>query len=449
MLKTNKVLFFDSEEFENIILHYLDLGKAAFAKKALKLALDQHPNSTGLKLVQVEMYIYDEKLELAEKLLNELYNLEPQNEEIYIQRATIYSKRNQHEKAIASLKTALEYTDDAADVLNLLGMEYLFMDNLEEAKRHFMQCLEEDYEDQSALYNVVYCFEFLDQDEEALVYLDKYIEDNPYSEIAWHQSGRLYYGLKKYEAALRAFDYATLIDDEFLGAFMEKAKTLERLKRYDEAIVAYNRTIELDDPMSYAYLRIGKCHERLGNKKLAIDFYNKTVHEDPLLDKGWIAITDFYLRQKNHQKALFFLNKALSIDNQNKRYWKRYATLNRAMKFYEEAELGYRKAVEFGDTELDTWLFWVDTLQFMGEFESAIKTLLQATEFFPESFEIEYRLAGLYFMLQEDKKGKFHISNALRLNPKNYQLLQDLFPVAWKRKMVQNIIQKHLESGRF
>lgn len=449
MLKTNKILFFDSEEFEEIILHYLDIGKATLAKKALKLALEQHPNSIGLRLVQVEMYIYDEKLDLAEKLLNELHTLEPNNEEIYIQRASIFSKRNQHEKAIECLKTALEHTDDTADVLNLLGMEYLFMDNLEAAKTSFMNCLEEDYEDQAALYNVVYCFEFLDQDQEAIVYLDQYINNNPYSEIAWHQSGRLNYGLKNYEAALKAFDYATLIDDEFLGAFMEKAKTLERLKRYDEAIVAYTRTIELDDPMSYAYLHIGKCHERLGNKKEAIDFYNKTVHEDPLLDKGWIAITDFYLRQKNFQRALHFLNKALSIDDQNKRYWKRYATLNRELNFHEEAELGYRKAVEFGDAELDTWLYWVDTLQHIGESENAIKTLLQATEFFPESFEIEYRLAGIYFMLKDDKKGKFHISNALRLNGKNFHLLEELFPVAWKRRMVQNIIKKHTESGEF
>lgn len=449
MLKTNKVLFFDSEEFEDIILHYLDIGKATLAKKALKLALEQHPNSTGLKLVQVEMYIYDEKLDIAEKLLIELEAIEPQNEEIYIQRAAIFSKRDQHDKAIESLKIALEYTDDSADVYNLLGMEYLFMDNLEDAKENFMKCLEEDYEDQTALYNVVYCFEFLDQNEEAITYLNTYIDENPYSEIAWHQSGRLNYGLKKYDEALRAFDYATLIDDEFLGAFMEKAKTLERLKKYEEAIVAYNRTIELEDPTSYAFLRIGKCYERLGDKKLAIEFYNKTVHEDPLLDKGWIAITDFYLRQKNYQKALFFLNKALSIDNENKQYWKRYATLNRQMNFHEEAELGYRKAVEYGDTELDTWLFWVDTLQFIGEFDTAIKTLLQATEFFPESFEIEYRLAGLYFMLGEDKKGKFHVSNALRLNGKNYQILQELFPVAWERRMVKNIIKKHLESGKF
>jgi tetratricopeptide (TPR) repeat protein len=193
MLKTNKVFFFDSEEFEEIILYYLDMGKTNLAKKALKLGLDQHPKSTGLKLVQVEMLVYEDKLDAAEKLLNELYAIEPHNEEIFIQRASIYSKRDNHEKAVACLQEALNYTDDFADVFNLMGMEYLFMDNLEAAKESFIKCLEEDFLDQSALYNVVYCFEFLDQNKAAVDYLKTYIERNPYSEIAWHQSGRLYY----------------------------------------------------------------------------------------------------------------------------------------------------------------------------------------------------------------------------------------------------------------
>lgn len=443
MLKTNKVLFFDSEEFEEIILHYLDTGKASLAKKALKLALEQHPKSTGLKLVQVEMLVYDDKLDAAEKLLNELYAIEPNNEEIYIQKANIYSKRDDHEKAVELLQTALEYTDDYADVYNLIGMEYLFMDNLVLAKENFIRCLEEDTEDQGALYNVIYCFEFLDQNEEAIVFLNKYIDKNPYSEIAWHQSGRLHYGLKQYTEAIRAFDYATLIDDEFMGAFMEKAKAHERLKQYDDAIKNYNRTLELDDATSYALLRIGKCHEKLGNKSEALEYFNKTVHEDPLLDKGWIAITDFYVRQKNFQKALFFVKKALSIDNQNRMYWKRYATINKEMNFFEEAELGYRKAVEYGDYQLDTWLFWVDILQFLGEFEMAVHTLLQSAEYFPEEYEVEYRLAGLYFMIHDDTKAKFHLSNALRLNFKNHTILEALFPVVWSRRMVQNAIEKY------
>lgn len=446
MLKTNKVFFFDSEEFEEIILHYLDMGKASLAKKALKLALEQHPRSTGLKLVQVEMLIYDEKLDAAEKLLNELYAIEPHNEEIYIQKASICSKRDEHEKAVELLTIALTYTDDLADVYNLLGMEYLFMDNLELAKENFVKCLEEDPLDQAALYNVVYCFEFLDQNLDAIGYLERYIDRNPYSEIAWHQMGRLHYGLKQYEGALRAFDYATLIDEEFVGAFMEKGKSLERLKRYEEAIAAYNRTIELDDPTSYALLRIGKCHEKMGDYGTALKFFNRTVHEDPLLDKGWIAITDLYLRKGNFQKALFYVRKALGIDEQNRSYWKRYAAICREMNLFEEAETGYRKAVELGDADLDTWLFWVDVLQFLGEFDSAVGTLLQALEYFPEAYEIEYRLAGLYYMLHQDDKGSFHLANGLRLSARNLNLLQDQFPVAWSRKAVQSAIRK-LKSG--
>jgi len=442
MLKTNKVLFFDSEEFEEIILHYLDMGKASLAKKALKLALEQHPRSTGLKLVQVEMLVYDDKLETAEKLLNELYAIEPQNEEIFIQKANIYSKRDNHEKAVELLQEALKLTDDYADVYNLIGMEYLFMDNLEFAKENFIKCLEEDVEDQAALYNVVYCFEFLDQNKEAIAFLEKYIDRNPYSEIAWHQSGRLYYGLQDYENALRCFDYASMIDDEFMGAFMEKAKSLERLKRYEEAIESYNRTIELDDPTSYALLRIGKCYEKLGNKPLALKYFHKTVHEDPLLDKGWIAITDFYVRQKNYQKALFYVNKAIGIDNENRLYWKRYATINRALDFLEEAEMGYRKAVEFGDYELDTWLYWIDILQNLGEYDAAIHTLLQASEYFPEEFQLEYRLAGLYFAEGDEAKGKFHLSNGLRVSFENHTILENLFPDVWAREDVQEMINK-------
>ena len=184
MLKTNKVFFFDSEEFEDIILHYMDTGRMSLAKKALKLGQEQHPKSTGLKLVQVEILVYEDRLDIAEKILTELYAIEPTNEEVFIQQANIFSKRDQHEKAIDSLMIALQFTDDFADVYSMIGMEYLFMDELEKAKDYFIKCLDEDTEDYSSLYNIIYCFDFLDQNEEAVAYLERFINKNPYSEVA-------------------------------------------------------------------------------------------------------------------------------------------------------------------------------------------------------------------------------------------------------------------------
>ena len=83
MLKTNGVHFFDSNEFEHIINHYLEIGKIT-AKKAVKMGLNQH-RYTNLKLYKVEILIFENKLSKADIILTELYALEPKNEEIYIQ----------------------------------------------------------------------------------------------------------------------------------------------------------------------------------------------------------------------------------------------------------------------------------------------------------------------------------------------------------------------------
>jgi tetratricopeptide (TPR) repeat protein len=443
MLKTNKVFFFDSEEFEDIVLHYMDTGRTNLAKKALRLGLEQHPKSTGLKLVHVELLIYDDKIEQAEKILNEIALLEPTNEEVFIQRANICSKRDQHEKAIEHLRIALRYTDDEADVYSMIGMEYLFMDNLELAKENFILCLDNDEEDYSALYNVVYCFDFLDQNQEAIVYLENFIEKNPYSEVAWHQLGRQFYAIKNYEKAVWAFDYACLIDEGFLGAFLEKAKSLEKLQHYQEAIDCYLITIELDDPTSFAYLRIGKCYEKLGNSEQALNFYLKTVHEDPLLDKAWLAITDFYIKQKDFQKSLYYVNKAIGIDGENPLYWKRYATINQYLNFFEEAEEGYRKAFENGDVELDNFLFWSDVLYVLGEVNAAFEILNQAKELYPNEPEILYRLVGLFYNIEEETNAIEALETALTTDFNKNYILKDTFPHVWECETVQNSIKKH------
>lgn len=443
MLKTNKVFFFDSEEFEDIVLHYMDTGRINLAKKALRLGLEQHPKSTGLKLVHVELLIYDDKIEQAEKILNEIALLEPTNEEVFIQRANICSKRDQHEKAIEHLRIALRYTDDEADVYSMIGMEYLFMDNLELAKENFILCLDNDEEDYSALYNVVYCFDFLDQNQEAIVYLENFIEKNPYSEVAWHQLGRQFYAIKNYEKAVWAFDYACLIDEGFLGAFLEKAKSLEKLQHYQEAIDCYLVTIELDDPTSFAYLRIGKCYEKLGNTEQALNFYLKTVHEDPLLDKAWLAITDFYIKQKDFQKSLYYINKAIGIDGENPLYWRRYATINQYLNFFEEAEVGYRKAFENGDVELDNFLFWSDVLYVLGEVNAAFEILNQAKELYPNEAEILYRLVGLFYNIEEKTNAIEALETALTTDFNKNYILKDTFPHVWECETVQNSIKKH------
>jgi tetratricopeptide (TPR) repeat protein len=380
MLKTNNIFFFDSNEFENIIHHYLEIGKIALAKKAIKLGLDQHPSSVNLRLFDIEVLIFENKLNQAEKLLNNLFKLEPNNEELYIQKANIFSKRDKHKEAIKVFIEALNISEDSSELHSLIGMEYLFLDNYENAKIHFMKCIDLDLEDYSSLYNIIYCFEFLDQTEKAIEYLTWYLDQNPYCEVAWHQLGKQYLEINVLEKALTAFDFAIISDDTFIGAYFEKAKVLEKLGRYGESIDQYKLSIAIEGPTAFSYLKIGCCYSKLNNNDEFLKYLFKSVKEDPAFDRGWIEIAKFYFTTKDNLKALFYVNKAIDIDEQNPKYWLFYSKINKRLNYYEEAERGFKRTLEYGDNSVEIWIERGDILIQLGEIEAAKINFKQALD---------------------------------------------------------------------
>ncbi|RAJ07542.1 tetratricopeptide repeat protein [Arenibacter echinorum] len=448
MLKTDDVYFFDAEDFQDIIHHYLNNGKIALAKKAIKIGLQQHPDSIELKLLSIEVLVFENNLELAEKMLDELQVIDSNNEEIYIQRANIYSKKDNHEAAVSLLTQALNLTDDSFDIHSLLGMEYLFMDNFEDAKQNFMMCVSYDEEDYSSLYNVIYCFEFLEDYDGAIVYLNDYLERNPYSEVAWHQLGKMYFTKKMHKEALTAFDFAIISDDTFIGAYFEKGKVLEKMGKYNEAIENYETTIAIEDPTSHAYLRIGRCHEKLKNDELAKSYYYRTVHEDPLLDKGWLAITEYYIRQKDYKKALYYINKAINIDGENSKYWKKCGKIHSTLKNNDEAYYAYQQAVDLGNYEFDTWFHWADVAVQNLDVHAAIEILLQGHEFYPQRCEMQYKMAGFYLLISDFPRAQYRLINALKIDLDQLHLFEDEFPQFFNTEWAQNLIEDVKKASR-
>jgi len=448
MLKTNNVFFFDSDEFENIIHHYLEIGKIALAKKDINLGLDQHPSSVNLRLFKVEILIFENDFNAAERLLNSLFELEPNNEELYIQRANIYSKKDEHQKAIDTFKEALKIAEDCSEIHSLIGMEYLFMDQYEEAKTHFIKCVDLDIEDYSSLYNIIYCFEFLDQTKEAIKYLNWYLDQNPFCEVAWHQLGKQYLVEKELQKALTAFDFAIISDDTFIGAYLEKAKVLERLNRHEEAIEQYSISMAIEGATAYTLLKIGYCYEQIKKDDQALKFYMKSVEEDPAFDKGWMGISIFYFSKKDFFKSLFYVNKAIAIDDENTDYWLFYSKINERLNYLEEAERGYKKTLELGNCSLETWLSRGDILIKLGELEAAKYNFIQALEQHPKSEELEFRISGICFKLNETETAYTHLLTALHYNAEHAFILEELFPDVYAQKEVLHFIKSYNKTSK-
>ena len=441
MLKTNRILFFDSNEFENIISYYLENGKINFAKKAIKLGLEQHPDSSNLALFEIEILIFENKLDNAEKLLEGLILSEPSNEEIYIQKANIYSKKKLHKKAILCLKKILDFNTDNPEVYSLIGVEYLFLEDFENAKANFINCINYDDSDYSALYNIVYCFEILEQNDKAIDYLNTYLDSNPYCEVAWHQLGKQYLIFKNYVKAISAFDFAVISDEYFVGAYIEKGRALEKINKYNEAIENYKLIIALKDESSYPLLRMGICYDKIGNYKKAIQNFNDCVKIDPQLNKAWYLLAEIYYKNQKFNSAILNIKKAIDINSENENYWKLYAKINIGLKLYEEADIGFQKIIELGEADESIWIAKTDVLIKLGEYNHAIDILEKCYELLDDKSIILYRFSGIYFLQNKIEDGIVHLKKALSINKENKYIFKELFGTISKYKYLENLLK--------
>ena len=405
MLKTNQIIFFDAIEFESIIHNYIDFSQFKLARKALKMAMEQHPKNVDLMLLESELLIYDDSLDEAETLLLEIEQLSPYQEDIFLQRASIFSKKKNHTLAIKLLEKAIDLTDDKVEVWNLIGMEYLFLENYLKSKIFFLKCVENNPYDYQSLYNLLYCYEQLEENLEAIDTLNNILETNPYSEIAWHQLGKLYVAIEKPEEALSAFEFAIICDNSFTGAYIEKGKLLEKMGKINEAIENYEISLQLNDPNAYVNHRIGKSHLKLGNDDLAIQFFKKSIKLEPNHEKSWVSLVDFFLKRKEYLKAQHHVRKSIQANGDSSDLWRKSAEIHFEMNLYEEAALACDNAVELGQNELKTWIMWMDSLIHQKEWELAIKVCEKAIKHHDNKASFLYRLAGCKMRIGMKKEG--------------------------------------------
>ncbi len=423
MLKSNRVVFFDTTEFEGIIQHYLDDGNFQKAKKALQIALDQHPKTTELQLLQVEIFIFEDQLDKAEDLIATLESIEASNEDILVQKAAILSKKNLHKEAIEVLKSTLELTLEPENIHMLIGMEFLFIDNFLEAQKEFEKCVYHDPTDYTSFHNLMNCYHFLEDYNGAINFLKKYIDQNPYSELAWHQLGIQYKKIQKFEEALEAFEYAIISDDRFVGAYVEKGILLEQKGNYLEAIENFLISTKLEDPTSFALLHIGLCYNKLGNDIEALKYLHQTVHEDPLLDKGWAALTKLYYKKEMYREALSTIQKALEIDSENPDYWLITTNINILLDRIEQTNYNLNKCIELGVDTPEIWMQRSQVLLDLDENEVKYTALKLAKNLNKSHSKIIKKLK----IIGGDNKNQSSTIGIIRNSLSNYPYLNTIF----------------------
>ena len=353
----------------------------------------------------------------------------------------ILSKRKNHSDSINLLKIINKDCEFYSDALIMIGKEYLFIDNFENAKEKFKEYIKDFQLDYAVLNNLLYCFDALGNTDNTVNYLNDFLELNPYCEVAWHQLGKQYVKKELYKEALTAFDFAIISDDSFVGAYLEMGKVLEKLNKINQAIEQYEIVIKIDEPNPFALYRIACCHNKLGNFELAISYFNKTVIEDPVHDSAWMSLASNYYKQKDYIEAKNHLIKAIEIDSENIKYWELYCKINLDLNNLEEVEISFKEILSLGDFNLSTLIFLTKTLIQMPFNESLSKEFLVKIEALPSSLLSEKKYINYVILHNCNQlvKANFNLKEAYFHNPAIYDYFKDIFPTIPQLHVFKNM----------
>ncbi|NQX80593.1 MAG: hypothetical protein HRT66_01175 [Flavobacteriaceae bacterium] len=419
MLKSNNLYFFDVDDFEEIIQYYLDYGNIIHAYKAVKIGLNQHPNSLEILLLKVDLLLLENKTSQACEILNYLDLTYPEDEDVNIQKGFIYSNTRLHRQAISCFEIAIKNTDQQEYIYHLIGLELLYLEDFQEAIISFKKSISIYSEDTSSMNNIVYCYNMIGETKNCILFLKYYIDENPYCEISWQQIGVQYNKINKYNKALESFDNSILIDEEFIGAYLERAKTLEKLKLYDIAIEDYQHTISLEDATAFAYYRIGRCYYFLENIELSIEYLEKSVYEDPMFEKSLYMLSEILYEKEYFEKSLENIESCIASDSSNKKYWGLYLAIGIKLNNEAQVKIIYSNILNSGVLELKNCIDYFDFLYKKGYYIDAIEVLKTYEN---KHAEIEYRLYVAYLKLKELEISDIHKVNASVLDPNKFLL---------------------------
>lgn len=327
------------------------------------------------------------------------------------------------------------------EALSLIGKEYLFLDDFQNAKKVLVKCLNINNRDYSILNNILFCYDSIGNSQSTINFLNDFLETNPYCEIAWHQLGKQYVNNEMYEEALSAFDFAIICDDSFIGAYIEMAKILEKLEKINEAIEKYEISIGINGPNSFALFRLGRCHDKLGNYDLALSYYIQTIDEDPIHDKAWMYISLYYFNKKKFNESKNNLLKALEIDSEKIKYWKLYLKISVELELYDEMELAFIEILSIGKLDIETLSFLTQILIKITHNKKLHFRLLKSIDLLPKSNEneINYLLSAIYFNLSENKNAIIFLKKAYFYSPSKYDYYNKMFPSIPKLKVFKNL----------
>jgi tetratricopeptide (TPR) repeat protein len=444
MLRMNDSLFFDVEEFEEIIDYYLEGLNTSKAKKAIDIAIAQHPGSSMFLLKQARYYMLSSMYSKSMETLDRLLDLTPNNHEIFLARGSVFIKMKRIDRAKHDFRLAIRYSDDKEETMTNIAFEFENAGYYKEALEYLEKALEKNPDNESIIYEISFCYEVSGNLKGAVKFFTQFLDKNPYSKLCWFSLGISYNNLDLYEKAIESYEFAIAIDDKFTSAFFNLGNSYSNLGVYHLAIKHYKTTFELEEPQAITYYYIGECYEKLEQYEMAIKNYHLALEIDEEIPDAWMGLGVCHGESGKHDIALDFMKKALELNDENSEFWYIYGDQCFKTGDKENALRAYHRVSQMDPMHPEIWLDLSELYDEQGDPEMANDTLEEGIRHQPSTASLYYRKAAYLLKLGREKQAISYLTVALETDLTKYRELLEYFPEAKQNNRVIITIEKHL-----
>ncbi|TXI77258.1 MAG: tetratricopeptide repeat protein [Flavobacteriales bacterium] len=447
MRRQNTTFFFDVEEFEIIIEHYLEQSDARRAREVLDLAQRQHPGSVDLMFCEVHVLMDQGKLNRALEVLDGIGKMEPFNEDVYLHKASIYSQLRNHRRAVEHYKRALDLAEEGLDDIHLdLAFEYENLEKYELALGSLKSALEINPENEAVLYEMAYCFDLTDAHQAAVSFFRQFTNDYPYSFVAWYNLGNALARMERHEESIEALDFCLAIEDRFTSAHFSKARNLLILGRYQEAIDCYQETIEFDGAQAVTFSYIGECYEKMEHFEQALIHYDQSIALDPHWVDAWIGRGVVKDMQGRLPEAIKDLEHAVGLVPEHADGWYFLGNSYARAEHFERAFDAYARLNKLEPDNVDGWLDHADLLLRTKGPDQALRKLREGSQVIKLTSKYTYRSVSYLLRMGELQQALVMLEDALMNDYAAHPQLLEHFPEAAQMPQVIHLLELYRRS---
>ncbi|MBQ9202233.1 MAG: tetratricopeptide repeat protein [Bacteroidales bacterium] len=414
-----KSVYFDIEEYEQIIDQYILREEFDMAEKALESARAIHRDSDTLRMKAARICLFRKRPEEALSLLGR-----QNDEEALILRAAAWLQQGRQEQAFRLFDDIIAGSD--------LEKEYTLLDIAEQLVyyhyyKEALEKLETAWSINPSLTDIydlaVECCDRLHDEEGCIRFYQRELDVYPYDSSVWASLSELYFRRKDYEAGIDAMEFALASSRSYnplwaeqLGqAYTEMNDFGQALKHYQAARQAYLEQYGQEDGNLLG--EIAECYEKLGRFDEALDGYHRCLKVNPDDDDAYVGIGICLAAKQEYQQSLQAYEQALRLNPHNPDVWSCVGELFTLTENFDQAVEAYRLALDLNSEQPDIWFTLGNLLFTQDEFAQALQAYEQALRLDPEIENLHLFAALACRILGLDEQAEDYLAQAVLRDP--------------------------------